>query len=413
MINSLRGTIIKDKQIKKFCFYGLLKNLKFFESYLILFLLNKNLSLFQIGIIIAIRELVINLFEIPSGFIADYFGRKKELYLCFGFYIISFLLFYKTITFYDAIGGMIFFGLAEAFRSGTHKAMIYTYLDSKGWQKEKTFVYGRTRSFSLVGSSISSVLGIILILYIAEDNYLFLFSIIPYIIDLLLIISYPSFLDKQDKNKALPFKKMLNNLISGFRTNSTLRNIVLEEGMSEAVFAYIKDLLQPILESIVLGSGLLVILGLNTEIHLKIMLGVVYAVFNLTGAYFSKNTYLIKGSHKSSDCLYYIHIALSMVCGLLAMLTASLLIVCALYMILYILHSVRKPLFIDEIDNHIDKSNRATVLSVSTQLKSLFLLVSAPTLGLLADYYGISSVMLLLSIIFIITIPLLKLTSVK
>jgi len=27
---------------------------------------------------------------------------------------------------------MIFFGLGEAFRSGTHKAMIYGYLEEKG-----------------------------------------------------------------------------------------------------------------------------------------------------------------------------------------------------------------------------------------------------------------------------------------
>ena len=133
MSNQQRKDILKDFQVKKFCIYGFLKNLKFFEPYLIIYLMGNNINLFQMGVLIAVREIIINLFEIPSGFIADYFGRKKEMYFCFVFYIISFIFFFFTDTFTLAIGGMIFWGLGEAFKSGTHKAMIYTYLDYQGW----------------------------------------------------------------------------------------------------------------------------------------------------------------------------------------------------------------------------------------------------------------------------------------
>ena len=76
MFTETKMEIRKDKQIKKFCAYGFLKDLRFFEPYLLIFLMGKGIDLFQISILIAVRELIINIFEIPSGFISDYFGRN-------------------------------------------------------------------------------------------------------------------------------------------------------------------------------------------------------------------------------------------------------------------------------------------------------------------------------------------------
>ena len=410
MNNSNKEAILKDYQIKKFCLYGFLKNLKFFEPYLIVYLMSNNINLFQIGILIAIRECVVNIFEIPSGFIADYFGRKKDMYFCFVFYIVSFVLFFFADSFAMVAFGMVLFGLGEAFRSGTHKAMIYTYTDSKGWQNERAFIYGRTRSFSLIGSAISSLCGIIIILSISADRYIFLFSVIPYVLDFILIATYPKFLDMADKKSNLSFKAMVVGVINSFRINKKMRCILIEEGMAEATFSFVKDLIQPILELIIIGSGVAIISGLSADDGLKVVLGLVYAILNLVGAYFSKKAYLIRGGRTSMECLRFIHIGLGILCGLLAIFSGQYILVCVIYILIYILHSIRKPLFVDEIDKHIDKSNRATIISASAQLKSIFLMVFAPLLGLIAETFGIGWVMLLLAAIFTATIPLLLLS---
>ncbi len=73
------GIIIKDRQYFKFCIYGFLKNLRFFDAFFILFLVEKGLPYTQIGILYAVREIFINIFEIPSGIIADTYGRKNSL----------------------------------------------------------------------------------------------------------------------------------------------------------------------------------------------------------------------------------------------------------------------------------------------------------------------------------------------
>lgn len=398
-----RKNILRDWQIKKFCAYGFLKNLKFFEPYLIIFLLNNHLNLTQIGILIAIREIIINVFEIPSGFIADYFGRKKELYFCFTFYIISFIFFFMGNKFVFAMIAMIFFGLGEAFRSGTHKAMIYTYLESKNWQSEKTFVYGRTRSFSLIGSAISSLFGILIILSVPADNYIFLFSIIPYFLDFALIVSYPSFLDFSDQDKSVTLKEMIARLFASIKHTKSLRRILIQEGMTESSVSYVKNLIQPILEAAVIGSGIIVISGLTADQNLKIILGVVYAIINLFGSYFSKKAYLLRNKKTAKECLMIFHVALAVLFGMIAVFAKNYILVACVYVLLYIIHSMRKPIFVDEIDNLIDKSTRATFLSMAAQLKSLMLMIIAPALGYVADNFGIVYVMGILSGVFIIS----------
>ena len=408
MNNYLQIEIIKDQQIKKFCAYGFLKNLKFFEPYLLIFLMRNNINLFEIGILITVREIIVNLFEIPSGIIADYFGRKKEMYFCFSFYIMSFLIFFFVNNFTQAIIGMIFFGLAEAFRSGTHKAMIYTYLDYKNWQNEKAFVYGRTRAFSLIGSAISSVFGIIIILNIESISYIFLFSILPYILDLLLIMSYPKFLDKMDKTHNTSLKEMVNGIVKSFYFNKKLKFILIEEGIAEASFSYVKDLIQPILEIIIITTGFTLFISLSSDDNLKIILGIVYAILNLFGSYFSKKAYLLKSKRTSLAALNIIHLSFAFTCVLLALFLRNYLIVCIGYIVMYILHSLRKPIFVDEIDNNIDKSNRATIISASAQLKSLFLMIFAPILGYVGDNFGIEIIMVSLFMLLIISYPLSK-----
>lgn len=405
MENKLHKEILKDKQIKKFSMYGFLKNLKFFEPYLLIFLMGNSISLFQIGILFSIREAIVNIFEIPSGFVADYFGRKKELCICFIFYIISFIVFFLTKSFSVAAIGMIFFGLGEAFRSGTHKAMIYTYLDSKGWKSEKTFVYGKTRSSSLIGSAVSSILGILIILNISASGYIFLFSTVPYIIDFLLILSYPYFLDRGDIKKRTSFREMIQALINSVLKNPPLKKILIGDGIIESTLSSIKDFIQPILQAIIVGSGIIIISGISAKDNLNIILGIVYAVMNLVGSISSRNAYILK-KYKTgtfwTNAYYWILVILLAILGIFI---RQYMVVCIVYLGIYILRNSRKPIFVDEIECYMEKSNRATVLSISSQLKSIMLIVFAPIIGYIADTFGINIVMYFLAIILIATIP--------
>ncbi len=69
----------KDRQFYKFAAYGFLKNLRFFEPFLILFFREMGLSFLQIGMLFSIREIATNLLELPTGLVADIYGRRISM----------------------------------------------------------------------------------------------------------------------------------------------------------------------------------------------------------------------------------------------------------------------------------------------------------------------------------------------
>ena len=126
----IKRYIEKNCLVYCFCFYGAIKNLQFFEAYLLLILMEWGYSLFQIGVLQSIMFAFTYVFEVPSGVIADHYGKKNELLLCFVWYMISFAFYaYGELGFGMLVLASAFYGLGEAFRSGTHKAMIMAWLD--------------------------------------------------------------------------------------------------------------------------------------------------------------------------------------------------------------------------------------------------------------------------------------------
>lgn len=408
MDSHIRGLIKSDFQIKKFSAYGFLKNLTFFEPYLIIFLMGTGINLFQIGMLYAIKEAIIYVFEVPSGVIADAYGRKKELYLCFIFYMISFVLFFMTKDFTTAIFAMIFYGLGDAFRSGTHKAMIYTYLEEKNWAEHKAFVYGRTRSFSLLGSAISSVAAIALILNIPSSRYIFLASIMPYFLDLLLIMSYPDSLNGPCIKHEVNFFKMMFIHLKGILSRRDLRLFLVRAGSFGTVFSSVKDYVQPILESLFLVSGIAIISSMSSDNNLKIVLGVTYGVIYMLGSLASRRAYLLKklmDAHRLLRVLNFLLVA-SLVFVTFAIELKLYPIIILLFIIMNLLQNIRKPIFVDACDDLMEKHERATVLSVESQLKSLMTIIIAPMIGFIADSFSVSIAMLAVGI-FLLTVNII------
>ncbi len=409
---NLHIQIIKDSQIWKFCFYGLLKNLRFFEPYLYIYLLGIGINLFQIGILFAIRETIIYIFEIPSGIFADYYGKKTELLICFLFYIISFILFFIANNFFIIIYAMIFFGLGEAFRSGTHKAMIYSYLEQKGWFAEKTFVYGRTRSFSLIGSSVSAFLSILFILNLPSIRWIFLICILPYILDFLLILSYPNNLNEKRENN-LSIKKFVITSIKQIKSifkKPILIKILISSSLYDAIFKTIKDYIQPIIKLLILTSGISILSNFDANANIKIILGVVYGIFYIFSSFASKNIYRLNSiinSYKLMNIFFDI-MGIILILLFFIMKYNMLILIIILFFFLYLLKDARRPLVVDSAGDIMDKKERATVMSIDSQFKSIFMIVLAPLLGYIAESYSIAIVFLSIGIFILIVNLLLK-----
>jgi len=399
--NSKLSTQLNSKLMWKFRFYGFFKNLRFFEPFLLIMFINLGLSLFQIGLLISIREIFTYIFEIPSGIIADKFGKKRELLICFIFYIISFIFYFfgvdPNLSFPNLIFlviASIFFGLGESFRSGTHKAMELLWMEKEDLLEYKTHVYGSTRSYSLLGSALSAILAIFFIIYIPANNWIFLITIIPYILDFILIASYPDYMNDHQPITG----SFWNQLKIGFKgvsptlKSKKIRKAIFSSAIYDAIYKMIKDYIQPIM--VIFISILLIQIGKDEtdietkEIYISIFLGGIYCIFYLISSLSSKNAFKVKElfhhAKTSMDILFDLF-ALILLLEAIFMWIEIPIVIVLLYLLIYVFENFRRPLAVDYMGEVIPKEERATILSVESQIKSVSVLIFAPLFGFIAD----------------------------
>lgn len=404
--------ISKDRQIKKFCFYGFFKNLKFFEPYLLIYLLGFGLTLFDIGLLFALREGIMYVLEVPSGIVADFYGKKKALLMCFVFYMISFVFLFFGEQKINLWLGMTFYGLGEAFRSGTHKAMILSYLDHKGWYEEKGYVYGLTRSYSLIGSSLSAFLSIILVLKLPALKWIFLVALLPYVIDFALVASYPAYIDEKHVSE-FNFKSFIQLSFTQIKTifkNVFLLKLVLSAASYDAIFKTIKDYIQPILSTLILAAGVGAIGTLTEKEMLKIYLGVVYGVFYIFSSGASKNIYRLTDKVAPMRVFNRLFDIMGVVILLLAFAIHQSYFYMAVFFffLLYLMMDARRPVFVNVSGDHMAKDQRATVLSIESQFKAIFMVLLAPLFGWVATQYSIELLFMVIGILILVFNRLVK-----
>lgn len=413
MKNTPKTLFTKDLQYYKFCIYGFLKNLRFFEPFLILFFLENGLTFFQIGTLYAIREIVRNIFEIPSGIFADAIGRRRSMIITFIFYIISFLIFYFSNVYYLFFIAMLFFSIGDAFRTGTHKAMIFEYLKIKAWQDQKIHYYGHTRSWSQFGSGISALLAAFVVFFHGNYNSIFLFTIIPYLIDLMLMISYPKELDgktkmlKTEKIKE-SFLRIFKDLRYTFKKPEVLRAIVNTSSYS-GYYKAVKDYIQPILHAFALSLPMF--LYMNNKQRSSIIIGVVYFLIflltSITSRHSGKFADKFKNISKPLNITLLIGLSAGILSGIFYNINISIISI-LLYVIIFVIENLRKPIGISFVAEKIEKDIMATALSVESQVKSIFAAITAILIGYFSDIFNPGIALAICSGIILLLYPLFR-----
>ncbi|MGM0529092.1 MAG: MFS transporter [Bacteroidota bacterium] len=403
----------KDIQYYKFCMYGFLKNQKFYEPFFLLFLLSKDITYFQVGLLYSIREITKNLLEIPAGMFADSAGRRKSMLLSFTLYILSFIIFFFSKGFALLILAIIVFGMADVFRTGTHKAMIFSYLDANDWSRLKVDYYGHTRSCSQFGSAISSLIAAAIVIITNKYSMVFLFAIIPYILNLINLATYPSWLDgEQKKFDSRLFRQnlitTLKSLLTAFRSKWTIR-IFINSSLPSGYFNSVKEYLQPLILSLV--ATLPILESYSQKDKGSVLIGLVYfVIFILTSrasrlaARFSEKT----GNVFSGMNISFFAVALSGVLTGLFFHVSIELIAVFLFLILYLLENLRRPVAVTGIADRMGNESLSTFLSTDSQLKSLFTMILGPLIGFLADLISPGAGIGIVAAILLIVFPLIN-----
>jgi MFS family permease len=383
----------RNLQYAKFSAYGFLKNLRFFEPFMILFLLGQGLSFLQVGTLYAVREIAVNVMEIPSGAVADGLGRRRTMVGAFIAYLVSFALFWFGSSMSFFLVAILFFSVGEAFRTGTHKAMIFAYLRINDLQEYGNDYYGHTRSWSQIGSAISALIAAGIVFLSRNYRAVFLYSMIPYVLDLLLMLSYPKELDGvtgkiSARSLGGSFRTVGRGLVETFRRPGAAR-AVLSASSFGGFYKGAKDYLQPMVSA--LAITLPVAQKLSAQRREALLIGAAYTViYALTSVASRTSASVAKRFRHPESALNWLLI-LGLGLGIAAGISRQqglTVVPVVLFLTIYVLQNFRQPVGVSVVADRIPEDVLATILSAQSQLQSLFAAIVAFIVGATADYAG-------------------------
>jgi MFS family permease len=183
-----------------------------------------NLSRTILGAIEGSGELVNYIFRIPSGYLSDKIGKRKILVICgYGISTISKPFFIFVTSFIDTITVRVADRIGKGIRTAPRDALIADSVDESSTGK----AFGIHRTLDQIGAIIGPFFAfLILELFGGNIQYIFLLSIIPGIVSLLILIYFV-----KDK-LTIDNKKIIGDKITFF---SNLRILFLEN----KIFVYL------------------------------------------------------------------------------------------------------------------------------------------------------------------------------
>ncbi|MCD6116844.1 MFS transporter [bacterium] len=378
-----------NSMLARFSAYGFLKNQRYFEPFFILFLMDKGLNFTEIGLLVGFRELFINIMEIPSGGFADFYGRRRSMIVSFSSYIISFLIFgLSGPHIWLLFTAMFFFSIGEAFRTGTHKALIFTWLRIHNRLDEKVRIYGYTRSWSKLGSAFSIIIATYLVL--REHNYsaVFFYTLIPYLLGLINFFFYPAELEgekKKDVCISRLFSHVFRSMVLSVK-RAGQRRLILESMCFEGFFKATKDYIQPMVKNFAIAIPVFVTLGKGSRT--PVLIGLVYFVLYLLSAVGSRKSHSFVSAFKNEErgAAIIWKIASVLYILMIPFLAAKSYPAAILFFIgLYFLQNIWRPILISRFDKFATEEDGATVLSIESQAKSIAAMIFAPIAGMFID----------------------------
>jgi len=406
---------LKNLQYYKFSAYGFLKNLRFFDAFFILFLVEKGLSYSEIGILYASREIFINIMEVPSGIIADTYGRKSSLIASFFAYITSFIIFYFSEDFWLFLFAFLVYGLGDAFRSGTHKGMIMDYLKMNQWQDQKINYYGHTRSWSQKGSAISSIIAGLIVFFDGSYQSVFLYSVIPYLLNVVLIFSYPQQLNKPSKTKDSSRGQSIWETFKEFfitiRRVHVLK-IITSAAMHSAYLRAIKDYIQPVMVHVILLIP--VLMSIEQDKKNGLFIGLMYFGIYLLTSMASMYAHNIASRHKRNIAIasLLIGFAAGMLSGIFFNNQWWIISLIA-FVIIFLNENIRKPILTGFVADHVETKILTSVISAESLLKTIITAGLALLFGFVADGYGIGWSLVVVSGLLIVVSVVLQNIRIK
>jgi MFS family permease len=348
---------------------------------IVLYYLLYNLTYTEIGILASILAVFTLLFEVPSGIIADKYGRKNSLLISSIFGVLSTIFYFFGNGFWMFAIATALFGICVSFTSGTFDAFLYDTLVAL--KKQNQYKKYRSRQFLYSHSVNGLVLLTIPLLYTFDEKLPFLVGLVFFLSSFFVALALvePPLKRKLGREFAEVFFESGKEI----RFTKGLFLIILASAVSLAFIFATSEYYQPLLQiakipvtffgviyfakRILLGGG--AYLAHKLEKYLKpawaiVILGILIFVF------------YIGASRDNSLVIVFSVIFFSLIEG------------------------AHRVILRDEIHKRTSSDNRSTVLSFEEFVQNLSKAGIALIYGFLADLIGIQQMLIVGGVLFVI-----------
>lgn len=363
----------------------------------------RGMSLFEIGIAEGVFHVTSMIFEVPSGAIADLFGRRKVMIAGRLLSMLSAIMMLNSTTLWMFCLSFMVSALNYNLNSGTEDALVYDSMKASGIEDKYLKVCSRLNVIIEFAQGIGTMLGGIL----AEGSFMYVYmmdfvlsavSIIP-----LLFMQEPPVGDLKDNDE--------DDRASQKELNQGERN---KEKISfvehfKTVFHILKE--SPQVVKIILYYPMLsafnAVLYFYSQEYFaefnfnKIQISTIMLVSSIASCLMVlQSERLLK--RYASRLKYMTSIIMGMMIVLCSVPGKYLVIV--FFVISNMCHSLVEPLESSSLNSEIPSEQRATIISIDSMAYSIEMILAFPVCGFIAGYIGLARTFIILGSIELLTV---------
>lgn len=353
--------------------YNFLLQLNITSAIWVLYLSFKGMSLIEIGILESIYHITGVLFELPTGAIADLYGKKFSVVTGRIVSVISCILMITSNSFWGFGLAFVLSAASMNLNSGAGEALVYDSLKSLGEEEKYKKIWGNLAFLMSLGQGMAVLLGGVL----ADIKFLYAY-IFGAIIQVAALIAAYNF-NEPPINKDYEEKQQDNQILSQLIT-------------SVKVLKTRKVVLYLILFSSLIGSLQTTVFFYSQQYfsdmsYSKTAIAIICALSSLIEAISSKYAYKLENLLKLKGTL--IGVSLINIFSLIGLAFIKDLSV-VFFLLTSITGGLAFTIFSDYINSRIPSEYRATILSFDSLCFSAFMIGVFPIFGILAEKNGFS-----------------------
>lgn len=359
-----------------------LSNLNLTHGLWMIYLAMKGMSLVQLGILEGIFHITSFLMEVPTGIIADIYGRKTSRIIGRICALVSIILLLFANSFYFFALSFIFTALSYNLESGAGEALIYDSLKELNEDKDYMKISGRQE----MAYQASQIIALLLGGYLATIDYKYVFYLTMVFI-LITILQSLQFQEPSIKKESIESKNPF--IIMKVQVTQSIK--VINNNKKIGFFIIFTQII------LALGTTLFFYLQnyLKNNNHDEFFIGSLFAISAVFEALASSKAYKVEKVIKEKGILLIMPI-ISVICIWFIALTPYPYI---FYIIMMIVESLIYVAMSDYINKLIPSNNRATILSFASMIFSFFMIFIFPLIGKIGDIYSLNTAFTVLAII--------------